>query len=300
MTLIEARLKKKDDEGRLQWNDATKYSWIGDLGIATAVQDPIKNMPALDTIIDPLPVVISLSPFVLSADHISLEDLAAGIYTVPANLPEACQTLHNNVAGAKITLDDDNFPEFSKAIQRSCTTNGLWAFEKLKSKATEFGGPNETYLRITLGYNLGDSPGVPYVLEIWPSQHYSPIHDHGNACAVIKVLHGEITCTWYDTLDSPRAQVGSGKLHKGAITWIGDENYQIHKLENHSSEVCCTIQCYRYDGQDNVHYDGFNWVDGHGSVEKFVPNSDMDFLDFKRLMREEWYSQTTNNRNGHV
>jgi hypothetical protein len=38
-----------------------------------------------------------------------------------------------------------------------------------------------------LGYNLGDSPGVPYVLEIWPVGHYSPIQDHGDANAAIKV-----------------------------------------------------------------------------------------------------------------
>lgn len=34
----------------------------------------------------------------------------------------------------------------------------------------------------------GDSPGVPYVLEIWPAGHFSPIHDHGDSNAVIKVV----------------------------------------------------------------------------------------------------------------
>ena len=29
------------------------------------------------------------------------------------------------------------------------------------------------------------------MLEIWPSGHHSPVHDHGNACAVIKVLYGD-------------------------------------------------------------------------------------------------------------
>lgn len=53
---------------------------------------------------------------------------------------------------------------------------------------TELGlGFLATYLRITLGQSLGNSPGQPYVVEIWPPGHYSSIHDHGDACAVIKV-----------------------------------------------------------------------------------------------------------------
>jgi hypothetical protein len=65
----------------------------------------------------------------------------------------------------------------------------LLGYKLLKSKSGEFGHEDflGTYLRITLGYNLGDSPGIPYVLEIWPAGHYSPIHDHGDANAVIKV-----------------------------------------------------------------------------------------------------------------
>ena len=66
----------------------------------------------------------------------------------------------------------------------------------LKEKSTEFNPskPNikETYLRITLGQNSGESPGIPYVLEIWPSEHYSPIHSHAATDAIIRVLHGEI------------------------------------------------------------------------------------------------------------
>lgn len=90
----------------------------------------------------------------------------------------------------------------------------------------------------------GDSPGIPFVLEIWPGGHYSPIHDHGNACAVIKVLHGSINCTWYDSLRKP-IEIGSANLRKGNVTWIGDNNYQIHRLHNPTPTVCCTIQCYR-------------------------------------------------------
>lgn len=39
------------------------------------------------------------------------------------------------------------------------------------------------------------------MMEIWPSKHKSPIHDHGDAYAVIKVLHGEINASYFTKLD---------------------------------------------------------------------------------------------------
>jgi len=135
---------------------------------------------------------MDLPPFIISEQKITLLELERGTYTTPANLSPACQVLYGNIAGPNILLNTPDFPDFSKAIQRSVSTEGLLGWNLLKAKSTEFGKDNfkGTYLRITLGYNLGDSPGVPYVLEIWPAGHYSPIHDHGDANAVIKVCLG--------------------------------------------------------------------------------------------------------------
>jgi hypothetical protein len=104
--------------------------------------------------IHPLPVVIDLSPFVISDQKVSLLQLEKGDYTIFANLPEACQTLYHNVAGPSISLETEDFP-FAAAIQRSVSTPGLWGHKKLKDKASEFGKLDEkgTYLRITLGTN---------------------------------------------------------------------------------------------------------------------------------------------------
>ena len=106
---------------------------------------------------------MDLSPHIVSDQQLSILDLEQGAYTVPANLNKACQVLYANVAGPNIVLDTPAFPDFSKAIQRSVSTPGLVGYEILKSKASEFGleDMNGTYLRITLGYNLGDSPGIP-------------------------------------------------------------------------------------------------------------------------------------------
>ncbi len=31
------------------------------------------------------------------------------------------------------------------------------------------------------------------MLEIWPAGHSSPIHNHGNAYGIVRMLHGDIT-----------------------------------------------------------------------------------------------------------
>ena len=92
---------------------------------------------------------------------------------MPANLSSECQRLYANIAGEKIVLDTPDFPDFSKAIERSVNTEGLICQKLLKKKAGEFGKEDymSTYLRITLGSDLGNSPGAPFVLEIWPALH---------------------------------------------------------------------------------------------------------------------------------
>jgi len=127
----------------------------------------------------------------------------------------------------KFVLDTPDFPDFTQAIEYSIRTPGKWCYQKLLDKSREFNpdkpNPLETYLRITLGQNNGESPGIPYVMEIWPVGHYSPIHSHANANAIIRVLNGEIHVNLYPFLcgDSDGvAPFGFGSFKKGDITWI--------------------------------------------------------------------------------
>ncbi|MCJ1366397.1 hypothetical protein MMC16_005525 [Acarospora aff. strigata] len=299
-TLLLAKLKKKGkdeksgDDGVMVWINPKKNAWLEGLRTVEVIQD--NGESPKKTKINPEPVVLDRSPFVISDQRISLQQLESNQYTVPANLPTACQILYQNVAGPNIVLNSKEFPDFADAIQRSVSTKGLWGYKKLRAKAHAFGKEefNSTYLRITIGTNLGNSPGVPYVLEIWPYGHYSPIHDHGKACAIIKVLCGDIRATYYDTLESaagPQRLAPPIKLREGDITWLGDENYQIHKLENMSlaRRVCCTIQSYMYPEEDKEHYESFNYVtDEHKESEPFTPNSDATFTEFYTEMQREW------------
>lgn len=118
-----------------------------------------------------MPVVKKLSPIIVRGDAITLDQLATGGVTVPANLSAECQRLYDNVAGAKILLDTPDFLNFGEAIERSVNTEGLLCHNLLVKKASGGKPFKSTYLRITLSANLGNSPGSPYVLEIWPALH---------------------------------------------------------------------------------------------------------------------------------
>jgi len=239
------------------------------------------------------PVAVDPPMKVVAHDAITMDDIAVGEVTVSANLSQRCQQLYDAVAGASFELDTKEFPDFSKAIRASIDNPAGWCAKTLKSKASEFGksDPSATYLRITLGRNQGESPGIPYVMEIWPSGHYSPIHDHGGADAVIKVLHGSINVRLYRML-SPhhREPFARADFGPGEVTWISARLNQVHKLENivTDGDPCITIQCYMYDETDVTHWPYFDYLEDGPNIGLFDPNSDATFAEFKAIMMDEW------------
>jgi hypothetical protein len=241
------------------------------------------------------PVTTNIPLLVKDKDDLSMNDIASSMFLPSANLSLVSQKLYNCISGKKFILDDDDFPDFSKAIEYSIKTDGLWCCETLKKKSTEFNkdDPNiyETYLRITIGENNGESPGIPYVMEIWPSQHYSPIHSHSNANAIIRVLHGKINVELYPYLCHDKDGVkpfATKEFNKDDITWISPTLNQTHKLTNLETDTCITIQCYMYDNDDTTHYDYFDYININGKINKYEPDSDMEFIKFKNLMKQEW------------
>lgn len=237
------------------------------------------------------PVTNSVPLLIKPVDALTMDDIASGAYMPVANLSLTSQKLYNCISGKKFCLDTPEFPDFVKAIEYNIVTPGCWCFERLKEKAKEFGKPNpkETYLRITLGENNGESPGVPYVMEIWPPGHFSPIHDHGGSSAVIRVLSGSINVTLFPFLGASES-FADEDFKKEDVTWISPALNQVHQLTNLSSkDTCITIQCYMYEKSDTTHYDYFDYLDSDNKVQKFEPDSDMEFLTFKETVRAEWY-----------
>ncbi len=226
-----------------------------------------------------------------------MDDIAQSNYMPISNLPSICQKLYNCISGEKFILDTPEFPDFTQAIEHSIRTPGNWCYQKLLDKSKEFNpdkpNPLETYLRITLGQNNGESPGIPYVMEIWPVGHYSPIHSHANGNAIICVLNGEINVKLFPFLCEEKDGIlpfGDASFKKGDVTWITPTLNQTHQLKNLESNknTCITIQCYMYNDTDKIHYDYFDYLDEDGAKHQYEPDSDMDFVDFKAKMKEEW------------
>ena len=150
-----------------------------------------------------------------------------------------------------------------------------------------------------MGQNNGESPGVPYVIEIWPSGHYSPIHNHSDAHAIIRVLNGSIHVKQFPFLCPSTAKpynitpFSVTKFNKNDITWISPLHNQTHQLKNKNKDVCVTIQCYMYSRNDNTHYEYFDYIDADGKKQLYEPDSDMDFIEFKKLMKQEWKLKKT-------
>ena len=244
------------------------------------------------------PITEKVPLLVKNTNTLTMNDIAKGTYLPKANLSLVSQKLYDCISGEKFVLDDVDFPDFSKAIEYSIITPGKWCYEKIKDKSTEFNKdkPNilETYLRITLGRNNGESPGIPYVMEIWPIGHFSPIHSHAGANAVIRVLHGNINVKLFPFLCNQEKDgvkpFGVANFGKDDITWISPNLNQVHQLENAqtNTETCITIQCYMYDNENTTHYDYFDYLDEKGNIMQYEPDSDMDFIAFKSKMFKEW------------
>ena len=254
---------------------------------------PKENLKPLKLLRDPICNNIPL--IVRNTEELSMDDIAKGTFMPKANLSIVAQKLYDCIAGKNFVLNNKDFPEFTQAIEHSIATPGCWCYERLKEKSKEFNKdkPNilETYLRITLGSNNGESPGIPYVLEIWPVGHFSPVHNHGSSNAIIKVLHGNINVSLFPYLCRDGVErFGVADFSKNEITWISPTLNQIHQLKNleTNKDTCITIQCYMYDNENTSHYDYFDYLDEDGKIDQYEPDSDMDFIEFKQLMKKEW------------
>lgn len=88
---------------------------------------PIKLLR--DPIINPVPLKIK------RIYELTMSDIAECKYLPHAFLTQTNQQLFNCISGKNFVLDDDYFPDFSKAIQHSIVTKGGWCNKKLQEKA---------------------------------------------------------------------------------------------------------------------------------------------------------------------
>jgi len=241
------------------------------------------------------PLTVNPSPYVLDSDKATLNIIDRAIYMFSSELPTSCKVLYDTIKNTELDMEFDmgiSDVRLSDAIRYSIETEGGLLNKILKTKP---------YLRITMGKGLGESPGIPYVLEIWPKNARSPIHNHGAVCAVIKVLFGTIQSGVYNKVTSAildtkgnfkPTELFKFNAQKDDVTWMSPEWYQTHQLRNVSNDYCATVQCYRYDDKDNIQWNQFDYVkDENGEVGNFFPNTDFTFGQMRDQVLQEWHNR---------
>lgn len=78
-------------------------------------------------------------------------------------------------------------------------------------------------------HHRGDA-GSPVVLEIWPAQHYSPIHSHGGTTGIIHCLTGQIDVMAYGALRWDAEKLGLLTLTPGQCAWLAGDQFGVHKV----------------------------------------------------------------------
>lgn len=235
------------------------------------------------------PLTHNWSPLVLDSSKTTFDILSTNHFIMSANLPATCRELYENVAPSGLALDwPYSNPRLSDAISYSINNEGKILFNKLKEKEAKGGFK---YLRVTVGIDRGSSPGIPYVLEIWPANSSSPIHNHGNAYAVIKVLYGAVRVTIYNKTwndEDSQEELMNFTAIQGDVTWLSPNWFQTHKLTNESNQLfCATIQCYKYGFEDELMWPYFDYLDGK-DVKEFLPNGDFEFNKMREALLQEY------------
>jgi hypothetical protein len=138
----------------------------------------------------------------------------------------------------------------AEAIRASIAPEGGGLLREILKKKAEADGSHPPYIRVACtgkgdydemaaeryGYDAGAEDvhqgefGSPVVLEIWPAQHYSPMHSHGDTTGIIYCLAGQIDVMAYAGLDWGAEKVGLVTLTPGQCAWLDGERFAVHKV----------------------------------------------------------------------
>lgn len=81
---------------------------------------------------------------------------------------------------------------------------------------------------------------------VWTPGMGSPIHDHGNAHCVMKILHGSLTESRYEFPESdkerPMELISERTLKKNEVAYMADE-LGLHKVENRGDDYAISLHC---------------------------------------------------------
>ena len=239
------------------------------------------------------PLAGNLPPLVKDSSTVTLFDLDRGEFIFSDDLPTACLEMYNILKGCELEYPDNPAIKLSDAMRYSINTEGKYLNNIIKSKIREYHMEGPPEICVTLGPDMRAGPGIPFVLVIWPSGCKSPIHNHGGACAIIKVLFGQIQISIYNKEMNPVCPMKpllKFEAKQGNFTWMDENWYQTHELKNTTDDFCATIQSYRYRNEDIMQWSRFDYVkENYGSSQRIVyPGNDTTFVAMRKAVLEEY------------
>ena len=150
--------------------------------------------------------------------------------------------------------------------------------------------------------------GSPVVLEIWPAQHYSPIHSHGHTSGIVFCLAGQLDVMVYDRLDWNATKLGMLTLTPGQCAWLTKETYAVHRVfcpmnggdgtpgpgfMNSTDEFGASFHVYLNPDETSVQFDDgdshnrnvFDYIREDDHVrDKFKTHSDLSWSVLRRVL----------------
>ena len=151
--------------------------------------------------------------------------------------------------------------------------------------------------------------GSPVVLEIWPAQHYSPIHSHGHTTGIVFCLAGQLDVMVYEHLDWDARKLGLLTLTPGQCAWLSKDNYAVHRVfcpmdggdgatgpgyMNSTADFGASFHVYLNPEQTAVQDDGdgashnrdsFDYIDEESKKQRaFATESDLSWTVLRRVL----------------
>ncbi|KAM0282784.1 hypothetical protein ACHAO9_010083 [Fusarium lateritium] len=137
-----------------------------------------------------------------------------------------------------LTSDDVDVDYLQQLMEGYDSSNNSWS-------KYAFGDRIRGYTRNLVDEGNGKSN---LLVLVWSPGKGSPIHDHGNAHCIMKILRGELTETRYDFPEEnegegPMKVISERTYKENAVTYMADE-LGLHRVTNRGSNFAVSLHLY--------------------------------------------------------
>lgn len=167
-----------------------------------------------------------------------------------------------------------------EAIRRSLQKGVL--HDIMIEKQAEVPYPDMVYLRVDCYVKAVQAPCI---LEIWPGQHYSFIHEHSDSTGIVFGLAGRVDAMVYKSLAWDAEKLALISIDRGNAAWLDKEYFQVHRLfcPLPRDEYGATFHIYNHCKDEY-----FRYVDEKThEIELFETKSDINWFDLVEQLEKE-------------